>query len=711
MNLINWDELPVVRILLPFIIGILLGIRFNLPATGTLLMLAGLWLVILMLFNWKKWKSDFVYQWVYGFLLFFLILFISFERTNQKKDINHPRHFAHFLTDTSYVMLRLNEPLIEKFRSFKAEVSVLEIRNGTDQRSVFGKALVYFEKDSLVQNLKYGDWIWCKSSLKTIKPPQNPGEFDYKTYLSHRQIYHQAYLEAKDLLELNINTGNYIFTFVYRLRAYFIEVIKTFLKGNDEKSVAMALFLGYTHFLPDDIEETYSHTGTIHVLAVSGLHVGIIYLTANWILSLFFKRGRWTIRVKAALVLLIIWFYAMLAGLPPSVTRAAGMFTIFTIAKVFYRQTNSYNIIGFAALITLFLNPFTLTNIGFQLSYIAVSGIIFFQPKFYQALKIKNKILDKIWQISSVTLAAQVVVTPLTMYYFHQFPTYFLLANLLVVPVTGYLLPLGFLLFLISPVEPVAKVLGAILDWTLKLINSYLYEVQHLPFAVIQGFSISMEETVALYVIIGMITCTVLMRQIQIVKLILFLFLVLGLGWAYQNYQMQKNKEIIVYQYKGASALELVYGNHSVVISDSLGLDELFASSKRSHIIRERKFLPILRQNNQPEIQYAQPFPQNLLIDPPFLKFFDKRFLLLSDSTDHCNFSTGSLPLKIDYLILTHNCRAELNELKNCFEIDMIIIDGSNKGWVAKKWMSAADSLSLDIYNTFEKGAFVYKFP
>ncbi len=712
MQFLNWEELPALRILLPFIGGIITGIYFPIAYTFLLPIILGLWLVLLLLFNWRKWRENYGRQWWFGVVLSSLLMLIGYVLTQQKREIEYPNHFSHSLNDSSFVLMQVNEPLIEKFRSYKAEVKVLEVRNSEERKSVFGKALVYFEKDSLTKPLQYGDLILVKNSLKPITPPKNPGEFDYQKYLSYQQIYHQAYIKSDQFNQLPLNIGHPLYAFVYHLRTYFINAINTYLTGFEEKSVAMALLLGYTHFLPDDIEDTYSHTGTIHVLAISGLHVGIIYLSANWLLSLFFKRGRWAIIVKSILVIGIVWFYALLSGLPPSVNRASLMFTLFAIGHLTNRRTNSYNIIATSALIILFYDPFIITRIGFQLSYLAVIGIIFYQPRIYNLFDINNWLLDKVWQASTVTLAAQLVVTPITIYYFNQFPTYFILGNLLAVPLSGYLLPFGFLFFICSPIAPVATILGAILSAVLKWLNMYLSFIQQLPFAVIQGLSVSMPEVLVMYLILGLLTIAFVFRQKRYIQWALMVMLLLSLGWAYNKYRNLHYTEIAVFQLKGATAIEFVKGYHSIVLADSAGIDQLTAASKRRPEIRKRHYLPLQEQEEQanPGVYTGTNlFPGHLLLDLPFIQFFDKRILLLSDSTDYCSVPSNS-KIRIDYVLLTHNCRAELSTLQNCFDFDTLVIDGSNKGWLAKKWAADADSLSLVRYNTYEQGAFVHIF-
>lgn len=709
MQLINWEELPALRLLLPFIGGILLAIYTPISIVQLPFFALSLWAILLLLNNWQKWKEAYHLQWVFGAILSVFLFVSGFTITRQQQQSERPNHFSHFITDSSFVLVRLNEPLIEKERSFKAMVAVQEVHTGTEVHSTIGKAIVYLPKDSTTSPLKYGDILLAKANFTNIAAPKNPGEFDYKQYLAYQQIYQQAFIKPGMFKQLPLNTGYQLFAFVYGLRSYFINAIDKYVPGADEKGVAAALLLGYTQFLQDDMQKTYSHTGTIHVLAVSGLHVGVIYLFAGSLLLFLDKRGRWGIWVKTILLIMVVWLYALLAGLPPSVSRAASMFTFFALAQLFNRRTNPYNIVSMSALLLLCMNPFLITRIGFQLSYAAVVGIIFYQPRFYEQLNLKNKYLDKIWQLSSVTLAAQLATTPLTLYYFNQFPSYFLLANLLAVPLAGIILPMGFIFFFSTLFPFFANWMGLFLGYTIKALNTYLYYVQLLPFSVVQGLSISHTEMLCAYLLIGLITLFILSRQVAYVKWSLVVMLLLTSGWAIAKYSHLQYKEICVYQLKNATAIELVKGYNSLVLADSSGMAQFAelpaAKTEERPPISKTQYLPI-EVVGRPDAPTANLFNNHLLLEPPFLQFFDQKLLLLTDSVDYCS-KVATQKVKLNYWVLAQNCKANVGNLLDCFTADTLIIDGSNKGWLAKKWATQADSLQIPVFNTYEKGAFI----
>lgn len=218
----------------------------------------------------------------------------------------------------------------------------------------------------------------------------------------------------------------------------------------DEYSVAAAILLGYDDELPPELRQNYVTAGSMHVLCVSGLHVGIIFLVFSTILSFLDKYGAVFKILKFCILLLIMWTYAFIAGLAPSILRATIMISFIVIGKIIKRNGVIINSIAASAFVILAIEPEDLFNIGFQLSYAAVIGIVVLQRPIYNVFYIKNKILDKIWELTSVTLAAQFATAPFTIFYFNQFPLYFWLSNLFMTPLSTVVIIGGMIMLLVS---------------------------------------------------------------------------------------------------------------------------------------------------------------------------------------------------------------------------------------------------------------------
>ncbi|RZK98297.1 MAG: ComEC/Rec2 family competence protein, partial [Pedobacter sp.] len=224
---------------------------------------------------------------------------------------------------------------------------------------------------------------------------------------------------------------------------------RTIIKNDEAFAVATTLILGYRADLDKATLSTYSRTGTIHALSVSGMHVGLVYLVLNWLLSMM-SHSKWTSVVKMLIILTCIWFYALLTGFSPSVLRSVIMLTVFIIANSFNRNTNNYNILAFTAFSLLVYNPYLIWDIGFQLSFLAVIGLIWLQPMIQGWLDTKIGWMNKLFSVIAMSLAAQIVTFPFSIYYFHQFPVYFLIGNLFImIPIAG-IMYLGILILLLK---------------------------------------------------------------------------------------------------------------------------------------------------------------------------------------------------------------------------------------------------------------------
>ena len=268
-------------------------------------------------------------------------------------------------------------------------------------------------------------------NLQPIKNSGNPGAFNYQRYAAFQGIYHNVFLKDKDWQVVPGNTKNWFYDFVYSARAYVLSVLRnTIHTGKDELGIAQALLIGYTNDLDKDLVQAYSNTGVVHIIAISGMHLGLIYVLLLWIFTKMPLINKSKL-VQLILILTCLWLFAFLTGASPSVLRAAVMFSCIAIGKNLKKDVSIFTSLAASALILLCFNPYYLWAVGFQLSYLAVIGIVVFQKPIYNCLYIKNKWIDKVWQLMAVSTAAQLLTFPLCIYYFHQFPNLFLLQILL----------------------------------------------------------------------------------------------------------------------------------------------------------------------------------------------------------------------------------------------------------------------------------------
>lgn len=497
-------------------------------------------------------------------LLFFLLGGFTMLTTDRLKS---SKYF--FEAGKHSYQLYVNEPVVEKDKSVKVFVDVIS----KNKNKTIGKSLVYLEKSPKSLNLKYGDILLIDGIFKPIKTNGNPEEFNYGDYLQKKQIYHQTYLKGNQWKKVG-NKANLIFNFTYSIRNFYSKLIdNSFLKQHN-KDVLKALLLGQKDDLDRDTLRTYSSAGAMHVLAVSGLHVGIIML----MLMFLFKPIKRMIYGKTIFVLLIVfclWFYAFLTGLSPSVLRSALMFSFVVIGKEMERETSIYQSILVSAFILIIINPLVIFKVGFQLSYLAVLGIVYLQPKIYNLWYIKYKFLDYLWKITSVSIAAQIATFPLGLYYFHQFPNYFFISNLIVIPLAGAILGVGLAYLLLFKIPFVNDIILMLLDGLLSLLNFCVEKVEQLPYSIMWGISITWYETIFIYIILlFVIFAFTLKRAKLLIRALVFTVGLIGV-FIFNSYYYQHQNQLIVYNVKNEIAIDVFYGkNNYFIASDSLFDDD-----------------------------------------------------------------------------------------------------------------------------------------
>jgi competence protein ComEC len=329
------------------------------------------------------------------------------------------------------------------------------------------------------------------------------------------------------------------------LNDYLGQSLEDNLSGK-ELAIAKALILGDKSLLDTEVKNSFTNTGAMHVLAVSGLHVGIIMQILMVFLGFFSK---WIDRKTSILLVVgIMWIYAVLTGLSPSVLRAVFMFSVLVLAQISGKQHDSVNSLFFTAFVIFLFDPYTLFDIGFQLSFLAMLGIFLFYRQIEEVVFIDNKWIRKVWQGTAIGFAAQIMTTPLSLYYFHQFPNYFILTNIGLMASSGLILGLGIFIFSITWLKPLAKFAGLILGLIIYLSLLFIEWVERLPGAVAYGFEVSL-----LVVLFMGILALILFRVKENRKIQFAAFAIAGLmliSMVYRRYQNLDRDEVCVFNHK-----------------------------------------------------------------------------------------------------------------------------------------------------------------
>lgn len=691
----TWNQAPFVRLLLPFVAGILVAVYI--PSLSNWILVASLCLtsLVMLIVAFKKLNFSYKNSWWFG-LIINLTLFISaYQFTIYKTENFSSLHFSNYSNSLQYAYIKITDPYLEKDKTLKVVAQVLAIKQGNQWKKTSGKGMFYFKKDSRSLKLEYGDEIMTQVYFKDVPPPQNPGEFNYKRFLSFHNIYQQAYVNQQNWCFTGNYSCNVVINYAVTLRNKLLKIFTENNLAGDELSVGAALMLGLTDKLDSDIISAYSSTGALHVLSVSGLHVAIVFVVFNWLLFFFDKIKNGNI-FKAIILILLLWFYAALTGLSPSVLRAATMFSFIIVAKAFNRYTNIYNTLAVSAFALLLFNPYLIMEVGFQLSYLAVIGIVYLQPKIYNWFEAKNWLLDQIWTITSVSIAAQIATFPLGLHYFHQFPNYFLLSNLVVIPISTAIVYLGIVLFVFAKASLIAGYIAKAFSFCVWFLNQSVLIIEKWPYSLLQGISISVFETWLLYALIILLMYYFTKRQFYFLILTLCFAIAILISQIIEQSNQFKQKKIIVYNIPKTCAIDFINAKNNFLFTDTA-----FAKNESRLLFHVKHNWWDLGINKNQIV--TEDYTSNYLhIHKQHIQFFDKKIILLNEFTKARNTDSA---IVTDYLIISQNPKIKMEDILKQYKAQLIIFDSSNYNFKVKKWKEQCYVLNQNFYSVSEKGA------
>jgi competence protein ComEC len=657
-----WHKVPFVRFLIPFVCGISISIfyscNFIFSFSFFLFALIGFLLAVLFL---KKMR----FAILNGLLLTATLILFGVSLNLIQNELFQRNHFSK-QNSAKYLIVNVNEVAIEKARSYKLHTKVLGFFDSTEtQKKCSGNLMLYVAKDSASKQLKYGDILIVKNNLiAEVPPPQNPDEFDYKRYLRFNNIHFQAYLRQNDYQKATLTKTNWLFSWVYNVQYYFKQILAKYIEAKSETAVAQALLYGYDDDIDPDVVQAYANTGTLHVLAVSGMHVGLIFMILTLMLK-FMDRTKRTKLLKNIIIILCLWIYSLLCGFSPSILRATVMFTFIILGQLFSRPTNVYNTLAISAFTLMCMDTNMLANVGFQLSYMAVVGIVFLQPYVSEWYEPKSWLGIQIWEITAISIAAQIITFPLGLLYFHQFPNYFLFSNLIIIPLTTLVIYIGIILVVFSKIPIIALWLGKMMYWGIALTNAIVKFVEQMPFSYISGIHISIIQTIFIFIGLAFFISYFILRRTIFFKLGLVMScLFFGLN-AWQQFKNVSQQNIVTYHINNQTAINFIQGNRSTLIMDSM----LWADKSKVHFHLQQHFWHCGMKQQQ--ICYTENSWKKILAN-------EKKFILTGEglpifsSTDTTNF------------ILIIKNKINLKELLKTFHPLQVIITTSVKPYQAK---------------------------
>ena len=675
MNLINF---AIIKLTICLIAGILIGYFFSWPFIYSLFVTATL--LILLLLSFIIAKKQFLKTIWFGLLAYIAMIFIGILTINIHNEKNFSNHYTHFTSENDslkIITFRIKEVLKSNIYYDKYIIDILEI----DDLSVCGNSLLNIQKDSAQISLEVDDVLITKTVLTNILPPLNPNQFNYKNFLEKKYIYHQLFTNSASLLKVESekNTLNGI---ANNLRKHINTKLKKYPFRSDELAIINALLLGQRQEISEEIYSNYTNSGAIHILAVSGLHVGIILLILSYILNPLeqIKYGK---PIKIVLLILMLWGFAIIAGLSPSVTRAVTMFSIVAIAMNLKRPTNIFNTLAISMLLLLLIKPMLLFDVGFQLSYLAVFSIVIIDPLMHNLWKPKNKIINFYWRTLTVTVSAQLGILPISLYYFHQIPGLFFISNLVIIPALGFILGFGILVVFLAVLNILPVFIAKMFGYFISFMNHFVGWISHQEQFLFKDISFSLLYVFMSYFLIIAIINLWKNKLYKSYSFLLIAILITQFVFIYKKLHSPKNQFVVFHK----NRFTIIANATANILHFDTDLDSLRISKDK--IIRDFAVGNHIKtiQNNKLKSIYI----------------LNNKTLLVIDSLAVYNIKSFSP----DYVLLRQSPKINLNRLIDSIQPKYIIADGSNYTSYLENCEAVCQKRKLPFHRTSKKGAFM----
>lgn len=683
-----WKQAPFLRLLIPFIAGLLLQYHFAF-VLNTWLIIAAIAFILFIIFLLLPLKRKFSQSWIGGVAISTIMVCLGgilfYKNTGINDSLCVKNNYAE-----QKLLVTLQEPLQEKEKSYKAKACVELMGDDSTCKSATGNIIVYLQKDSVKPALTYGSQIVIDKPLQPIRNSGNPACFDYEQYCAFQHIYYQVFLKPNEYVVLAKKKTSPAKQFLFNASDAITSILQKYIASKKELGLAEALLIGYKDDLDKSLVQSYSNTGVVHIIAISGLHLGVIYFLLLLLLKPLSDKRKLNKVLKPIIIISFLWLFSIMSGASPSVLRSAVMFTSIVIGNSISKQTSVYNTLSVSAFLLLCYNPFWLWDVGFQLSYAALLSIVVFMKPVYHCIYIKNKLLDKIWQAAAVTIAAQILTTPISIYYFHQFPVFFLMTNLLAVPISTIILIGEIVLCAVAFITPLATVIGRILTWFLWLMNTIVERIEAIPFNMWGGMQISIWQNVVLYIFIAAITLWLLKNHrhymyVSFLSLLLFVSL-----RSYSFYEASRQKKLIVYNIPQRQAIDIISGRNYEFIGDKELQQDGFLQNfhlKPSRILQR--------------IKPCNPKAENIIV------WKGKRIVILNESY---GYEAAKEKVQVDAIIISHSPKLNISDITNAFNCKTIVFDASNADWKTTKWKEECKQLNQLYFSVKDDGAFVMNF-
>jgi competence protein ComEC len=669
-------QFPLARITIGFLAGILMGYYFQPHSELVFAFLFVVFCAFILVYFISR--SKIINSIYFGFATYLLAFSIGTTtqiiHTDSFRASNYSQHKTVFEKPHLFSVI-----VREKLRSSAYNDRYIVLVKNIDDSENTGRILLNVRKDSLDHPLEIGTHLQIKGILYQTSPAKNPNQFDYGKYLQNKQIYAQLYADV-----LAIKIGSLVekdgWYYASKLRTKIIRNLEKAHFNKAELHVAIALILGQQQDISPEIIRDYQFAGAVHILSVSGLHIGFILLFVTFLLKPFPNTRRGSF-IKLIIILFSLFSFGLIAGMAPSVLRSVTMFSFVAIGMYLRRSTNIFHTLLVSMLLILLFEPSFLFDVGFQLSYVALFFILWLQPLLAQLWKPKNKIVSYFWEILTVSFAAQIGTFPLSVYYFHQFPGLFFVTNLVIIPFLSVIMGLGVLVMVLAAFDCVPLFLAQLLEWSISILNNIINTIASLEQFIIQDIPFHWQFLVTVYLLI--IATVIWFKKPSFNRLVLVLVAVIMFQISYlvNHWTIQNQTELVIFNSKKNTLIAERKGENVVLYSN----DSLLKTAS------ENKMLSGYLTGNFSHLT-AKKKLQNLM-------YFNGNKILILDSLGVC-----PKDIHPDIVVLTKSPKINMERFLQTTKPKLIVADASNYRTVEKLWNATCLKAKIPFHATAEKG-------
>ena len=668
----NAIQFPLSRITVAFIFGILVASFSNVDFIWATLLIAFSFVTFCIAYFWSQ--KQLIQNNVFGLTTYFFSFCLGMYSLTTHSGSNQKDNYLNQIQSTE-IPHQAEIILREKLKSTLYYERYIGLVSKIDQSYCSGKIILNIKKDSRKNNFRIGTTLHVFSIIIPHKRPLNPNQFDFGKYLTTKSILAQTYIGNSEYKVQSILKKD-LFYYSDAVRSKILLGLQKVHFSSVELSVLTALILGQQQEISQDIIVDYQKAGAIHILSVSGLHVGFIVLFMGFILK-YLPKVKWINYLKLAFILLVLWGFAFIAGLSPSVIRSVTMFSFVAIGLHLKRKTNMFHTLLVSLLLILLFEPSFLFDVGFQLSYLALFFILWLQPLLSSIWEPKHKITKYFWDILTVSFAAQLGTVPISIYYFHQFPGLFFVTNLIIIPFLSVIMALGLLLMILILFDLAPLFLAQIVEKSIAFLNNIIHKIASFDQMVLTDIPFNVMMVLSCYLLL--ITAVMYFKRPSYWRIVFFSIgvILIQSSFFYTRWATENKNELIVFNIKKSTLIAERNGEKVTLFKGS--------ETEKHNPIKPyltANFLKVAKENPVPNLLYV----------------LNKKIVIID--------STGAYPKNVrpDLLIMRQSPRINLNRVFQTCRPKLVIADGSNFKSYSALWQSTCIKEKIPFHNTYEKG-------